>query len=94
MIAKARQNGQRGLTVKYLERGDGIDFARFNLPRFDVARLERDFNWDLVLRTGYRRVVLIKLQHRIILIKNLDADTRGGGISGSDAEDIAVLHAR
>ena len=94
MIAKARRNGQKGLMVKHLERGDGIDFARFNLPRFDVARLEGNFDGNLVLRTGYRRVVLIKLQHRIVLVENLDADTRSGGISCGNAEDITVRHPR
>ncbi|WP_218728598.1 hypothetical protein, partial [Enterobacter chuandaensis] len=67
MIVKARQSGQDGLAVKDLERRDRIDFAGFNLPRLDVAGPEGDFDRNLVLRAGYRRVVLIKLQNGIIL---------------------------
>lgn len=90
MIVKARQSGQDGLAVKDLERRDRIDFAGFNLPRLDVAGPEGDFDRNLVLRAGYRRVVLIKLQHGIILVEDLNTDAISGRVSGSDAQNSAV----
>ena len=93
MFAKARQNGPEDLTVEKFEGRDGVDFPGFNFPRFDVPGFEWDLYRNVLLGAGYCRVVLVELQHRIVLVEDLNADTACSVVSGSDVEDIAISYA-
>ena len=85
--------GRKALAVKDLKSRDGVHFPGFDIAGFGIACLQRNFCHFVSASAAHSGIGLIKTQHIIVRVQNLDTDTAGRAVSTGDSQNIAIRNA-
>lgn len=87
------ETGHKKLAVKNFKSSYGVHFPGFDIASFGIACLQRNFCHFVSAGAAHSGIGLIKTQHIIVRVQNLDTDTAGRAVSIGDSQNIAIRNA-